>query len=85
MRNTEGSAIRRIGYNQWLRNIAVGLGNGGRTPEILNALRKKLNHKSIMVREHVRWAIKQHLKNIKLQRKTNIINQPNLPEFYSCN
>ena len=62
MRNTEGSAIRRIGYNQWLRNIAVGLGNGGSTPNILDTLRKKLNHKSIMVREHVRWAIKQHLK-----------------------
>ncbi len=56
----EGSAIRRIGYECWLRNIAVALGNATTAPEIINALQNKINHASALVREHVEWAIKQH-------------------------
>jgi epoxyqueuosine reductase len=56
-----GSAIYRIGYTQWLRNIAVGLGNADTTPEIINALKQRLNHESDIVQEHVRWALGRHL------------------------
>lgn len=58
--NMAGSAIYRIGYEQWLRNIAVGLGNAKSTPEIIAALQKHCNHESEIVRGHVRWALSQH-------------------------
>ena len=53
-----GSAIYRIGYLRWLRNIAVALGNAPRTSEVLEALRARLADPSPLVREHVRWALK---------------------------
>ncbi len=56
----EGSAIRRIGHERWLRNIAVALGNAPRTPEVLNALESRRGHHSQMVREHVAWALVRH-------------------------
>nr|WP_294840006.1 tRNA epoxyqueuosine(34) reductase QueG [uncultured Methylotenera sp.] len=56
-----GSAIYRIGYVQWLRNIAVGLGNAATTPEIINALKQHLHHESEIVQEHVRWALSRHM------------------------
>jgi len=55
-----GSAIRRIGYERWLRNLAVGLGNAPRAPEVLAALRARADHPSQLVREHVQWALSQH-------------------------
>jgi epoxyqueuosine reductase len=55
-----GSAIYRIGYTQWLRNIAVGLGNAPSTPEIINALKARENDANEMLREHVTWALLQH-------------------------
>ncbi len=58
--NTEGSAIRRIGYECWSRNIAVGLGNAPTTTAIMRALRTRENDPSAMVREHVAWALAQH-------------------------
>jgi epoxyqueuosine reductase len=57
---TAGSPIRRIGYERWLRNIAVALGNAPSTPEILGALAARAEHPSELVREHVRWAQAQH-------------------------
>ncbi len=57
LRHTEGSAIRRIGYERWLRNVAVGLGNARSSPEVLAALRSRLLHPSEVVREHVQWAL----------------------------
>ncbi|OHV09970.1 tRNA epoxyqueuosine(34) reductase QueG [Kushneria phosphatilytica] len=54
---TEGSPIRRIGYERWLRNLAVGLGNAPHDPAIISALRARLAWPSDMVREHVRWAL----------------------------
>jgi epoxyqueuosine reductase len=56
-----GSAIYRIGYQQWLRNIAVGLGNATTSPEIISALQARANDESALLREHVLWALAQHL------------------------
>ena len=57
---TAGSAIRRAGYEGWLRNIAVALGNGPTEPAVLTALRARLGHPSAIVREHVLWALQRH-------------------------
>ena len=57
-----GSPIRRIGYERWLRNLAVGLGNAGSSPEVLAALRARADHPSPLVREHVQWALSRHEK-----------------------
>jgi len=57
-----GSAIRRIGHDCWLRNIAVALGNAPTSPEIHTALQSRADHPSEMVREHVAWALRQHQK-----------------------
>ncbi len=72
LHKTEGSAIRRIGYVRWLRNVAVALGNvlgnandAGKavsvemTAGIIAALNERLEHPSALVREHVRWALAQ--------------------------
>jgi epoxyqueuosine reductase len=56
---TEGSAIRRIGHERWLRNIAVALGNAPASPPVIDALEARLNHDSAMVREHVLWALER--------------------------
>jgi epoxyqueuosine reductase len=58
--NLKGTAIYRIGYIQWLRNIAIGLGNAPSTLEVVNSLRSRVNFESELVREHVIWALKQH-------------------------
>ena len=60
LEKTAGSAIRRIGYESWLRNIAVGLGNARTTPDVITTLRKRLDGSSDIVTEHVRWALNQH-------------------------
>lgn len=60
LKRTEGSAIRRIGYDCWLRNIAVALGNAPSSKEIVGALRARLNNVSDMVNEHIEWALLQH-------------------------
>jgi epoxyqueuosine reductase len=57
---TEGSAIRRIGHERWLRNIAIALGNAPTSPAVLAALTAKAEHPSSVVREHVQWALEQH-------------------------
>ena len=57
---TEGSAMRRIGYRQWLRNIAVALGNAESSPEVIGALEGKLDSGDDLVDEHVQWARQQH-------------------------
>lgn len=60
LEKTRGSAIRRIGFERWLRNIAVALGNAETTPEVLKALHSRREHPSPLVREHVAWALAQH-------------------------
>jgi epoxyqueuosine reductase len=73
---TEGSPIRRIGHERWLRNIAVALGNARRTaaegvlPAIDAALRTRANHSSELVKEHVAWALVQQAQKPKLTEST---------------
>ena len=57
---TEGSAIRRAGYESWLRNIAIALGNAPSTPPIIAALKNRLDYPSDIVKEHIVWALNQH-------------------------
>ena len=54
-----GSPIRRIGFERWLRNIAVALGNAPRNDAVLSALRSRAGHPSELVREHVAWALRR--------------------------
>ncbi len=66
---TEGSAIRRIGYRRWLRNIAVALGNAESSPDVFDALIAKTDTGDELVDEHVHWAMQQHdIKNKDNQR-----------------
>ena len=55
-----GSAILRIGYNQWLRNIAISLGNSPKSEKVIEALQSRLKNTTELVKEHILWAIKQH-------------------------
>ena len=56
-----GSAAYRIGYERWSRNIAVALGNAPSSPEVIGALNARRNDASPLVREHVAWALAQHV------------------------
>jgi len=56
----KGSAIRRIGFARWSRNLAVGLGNAPTTPDVVAALRARADDPSPLVREHVHWALARH-------------------------
>ncbi|MGA9573636.1 MAG: tRNA epoxyqueuosine(34) reductase QueG [Lysobacterales bacterium] len=60
LQRLEGSAIRRIGFECWLRNIAVALGNAPTGREVITALESRLQQGSPLVREHVEWALKRH-------------------------
>ncbi|HEY2145002.1 MAG TPA: tRNA epoxyqueuosine(34) reductase QueG [Steroidobacteraceae bacterium] len=60
LRKTGGSAIRRIGYERWLRNVAVALGNAPSSAPVIASLNSRARHPSALVREHVRWALTQH-------------------------
>lgn len=55
-----GSAIYRIGYARWLRNLAVGLGNAPTSPQVVAALASRRDHPAELVREHVAWALARH-------------------------
>jgi len=57
---TAGSAIRRIGYERWLRNLAIALGNAVTGRTVLSALESRRDHPSALVREHVAWALRRH-------------------------
>ena len=61
LQRLEGSPIRRIGYECWLRNIAIALGNAKTSQKIVAALKDRLEHPSELVREHVQWALEQHI------------------------
>jgi epoxyqueuosine reductase len=62
----EGSPIRRIGHERWLRNLAVGMGNAASADgargdaRLVAALQARLAHPSPLVREHVEWALARH-------------------------
>ncbi len=59
LKNLEGSAIRRIGYERWQRNIALALGNAPPSAKIIDALRAKYESSSEMVREHISWSLQR--------------------------
>ncbi len=58
---TEGTPIRRSGYERWLRNIAVALGNAAKTESVIQVLKSRQDDGSELVREHVQWALDQHI------------------------
>ena len=60
LKRTEGSPVRRIGHERWLRNLAVGLGNATSSINVIEALKQRQTHPSALVREHVDWALAQH-------------------------
>ena len=60
LQRTEGSAIRRSGYERWLRNIAVALGNAPTSNATIAALESRRGEENPVVREHVLWALAQH-------------------------
>jgi len=60
LQRTEGSAIRRSGYERWLRNIAIALGNAPTKPDVLAALESRSDIDNPVVREHVSWALARH-------------------------
>ncbi len=75
LKNTEGSAIRRIGHERWLRNLAVGLGNAPYSDEVIHSLNSRLEHPSPLVQEHVQWALAQQAQrqqNPKQRRRRKI-------------
>ena len=59
-RNMAGSAIYRIGYEQWMRNLAVGLGNAPSSDEVVAALKSRIDYPSALLQEHIDWALRQH-------------------------
>ncbi len=64
LKNTEGSAIRRIGHERWLRNIAVALGNAPGSETIVAALQERLTDASELVAEHIEWALAQQAEKL---------------------
>jgi epoxyqueuosine reductase len=62
--NTRGSAISRIGYERWLRNVAVALGNAPPSGEVIAALESRAQEPSGLVREHVQWALTQQKRRL---------------------
>lgn len=68
-----GSAIKRASYEAWLRNVAVALGNAPTSDALINALQQRQNHDSELVREHVSWALAQHIQSpSKLNHKNDL-------------
>ncbi len=61
LEKTQNSAIRRLGYDRWLRNIAIALGNSKPSEASIRALKARQYHESELVREHVQWALEQIL------------------------
>ncbi|MES1147032.1 MAG: tRNA epoxyqueuosine(34) reductase QueG [Solimonas sp.] len=71
LRRTEGSAIRRIGHECWLRNIAVALGNAPYSDAVITALNNRAQHDSALVREHVQWALAQQSERARSNHQQN--------------
>ncbi|MET1253665.1 tRNA epoxyqueuosine(34) reductase QueG [Aliikangiella maris] len=72
--NLAGTPIRRIGYQSWLRNLAVAIGNAEYSDEMIIALELKMSEANEMVQEHIQWAIQQlnakRLEQMSLAKKT---------------
>ena len=74
---TAGSPIRRIGFERWQRNLAIGLGNGPASGEAIRALKSRLGEAPPLVAEHIRWALDHLACNQKNGHKAA---PPGLPE-----
>jgi len=59
LQKTLGSAIRRIGYQSWIRNVVVALGNADHDPNIITALQGQYDRHNALIQEHIDWAIQQ--------------------------
>ena len=59
-RKMQGSAIRRVGWEKWLSNIAIALGNAPSSPEVVAALQSREREPSPLVRDAVAWALGRH-------------------------
>ena len=66
---TEGSAMRRLGYERWLRNLAIGLGNAAPSPAVITALEQRQDFPSALVQEHIQWALQQQQNPKRRKRK----------------
>lgn len=73
LKNTEGSPIRRVGYELWLRNLSVGLGNAPQREDIIAGLNAKRGQVSALVDEHIDWALARQ-QNPDRRRKRKIKN-----------
>jgi epoxyqueuosine reductase len=62
---TEGSPIRRTGYQSFMRNIAIGLGNAGYSAQIVQALQQNRARHDEIVQVHIDWAVAEQLSKIK--------------------
>ena len=60
LERSAGSALRRLGFARWLRNVAVALGNAPTSPEVVAALAARRDEPDALVREHVEWALARH-------------------------
>jgi len=69
LHHTQGSAIRRVGYERWQRNLAVGLGNAPSDPKIIRALEERRDQVSELVREHIDWALAQQARPERRRRR----------------
>lgn len=69
LEKTEGSAIRRTGFENWQRNLAIALGNAPQDLRIIEALEQALISSSAMVAEHIEWAIVRQKSGKRRRRK----------------
>ncbi|WP_288132377.1 tRNA epoxyqueuosine(34) reductase QueG [Microbulbifer sp.] len=69
LKKTEGSAIRRIGFERWQRNLAVALGNADATPEVIAVLEDALETATPLVAEHIEWALERLRSGRRRKRK----------------
>ncbi len=69
LKKTEGSAIRRIGFERWQRNLAVALGNGEPNSEVIEVLERALEASTPLVAEHIEWAIERLRSGRRRKRK----------------
>ncbi|BBI69005.1 hypothetical protein PKHYL_31960 [Psychrobacter sp. KH172YL61] len=65
MNNTQGSPLRRTGYINFLRNIAIGLGNANASLDVVEQLKSKLTIHNAMLDEHIEWALDEQQKKLK--------------------
>lgn len=71
LQNTQGSAIRRIGYEKWQRNIAVALGNAEHSKAIIDVLKSALRKATPLVAEHIEWALQEQSNKATIESEDN--------------